>query len=125
MLTPLDLNNKTFGKGFRGYNTGEVDDFFARLAKDYARLYQDNVELKNTVERVSAKLEYYKQMESTMQSTLNVAQETADEVKRGGEQRLRLMEQQTTIECNKKKGGGGCIQRAGAWRRRRLCESGA
>lgn len=70
MLTPLDLNNKNFSKGFRGYDTEEVDEFFAKVAKDFERLYQDNVELKDAVERVSAKLEYYQQMESTMQNTL-------------------------------------------------------
>ena len=46
MLTPLDLNNKNFSKGFRGYDTEEVDEFFAKVAKDFERLYQDNVELK-------------------------------------------------------------------------------
>lgn len=73
MLTPLDLNNKNFSKGFRGYDTEEVDEFFAKVAKDFERLYQDNVELKDAVERVSAKLEYYQQMESTMQNTLVIA----------------------------------------------------
>lgn len=49
MLTPLDLNNKNFSKGFRGYDTDEVDEFFAKVAKDFERLYQDNVELKDAV----------------------------------------------------------------------------
>lgn len=75
MLTPLDLTGKTFSKGFRGYDTEEVNKFIAQVAKDFERLYQDNVELKDTVERVSAKLEYYQHMEGTMQSTLVVAQE--------------------------------------------------
>ena len=61
---------------------------FAKVAKDFERLYQDNVELKDAVERVSAKLEYYQQMESTMQNTLVIAQETADEVKRTASRRL-------------------------------------
>ena len=61
MFTPLDLKNKTFTKGFRGYETEEVDKFFAQVVKDFERLYQDNIELKETVERVSAKLEYYQQ----------------------------------------------------------------
>ena len=65
MFTPLDLKNKTFTKGFRGYETEEVDKFFAQVVKDFERLYQDNIELKETVERVSAKLEYYQQMEAT------------------------------------------------------------
>ena len=47
MLTPLDLNGKTFSKSFRGYDTDEVNQFFLQISKEYERLYQDNVELKD------------------------------------------------------------------------------
>ena len=103
MLTPLDLNSKTFAKGFRGYDADEVNEFFAQVSKDYERLYQDNVELKDTVERVSAKLEYYQHMEGTMQSTLTVAQETADEVKKSSEQKAELLVKKTDTECAQKR----------------------
>ena len=100
MFAPLDLKNKTFTKGFRGYETEEVDKFFAQVVKDFERLYQDNIELKETVERVSAKLEYYQQMEATMQNTLVVAQETADEVKKTSEKKAQLMLDETTAKCD-------------------------
>ena len=77
MLNPEDLKKKTFTKGFRGYEVEEVDKFLAKLIKEYEYLYLDNLEQKETIERVSSKLEYYQQMEATMQSTLAVAQETA------------------------------------------------
>ena len=103
MLTPLDLNGKTFSKGFRGYDTDEVNQFFSQISRDYERLYQDNVELKDSVERVSAKLEYYQRMESTMQSTLVVAQETADEVKKSSQQKAQVLTRETELACNKQK----------------------
>ena len=103
MLTPLDLNGKTFSKGFRGYDTDEVNQFFSQISKDYERLYQDNVELKDSVERVSSKLEYYQRMESTMQSTLVVAQETADEVKKSSRQKAEMLTKETELACNKQK----------------------
>ena len=74
MLNPEDLKKKTFTKGFRGYEVEEVDKFLAKLIKEYEYLYLDNLEQKETIERVSSKLEYYQQMEATMQSTLAVAQ---------------------------------------------------
>ena len=103
MLTPLDLNGKTFSKGFRGYDTDEVNQFFSQISRDYERLYQDNVELKDSVERVSAKLEYYQRMESTRQSTLVVAQETADEVKKSSLQKAQVLTRETELACNKQK----------------------
>ncbi len=99
MFAPLDLKNKTFTKGFRGYETEEVDKFFAQVVKDFERLYQDNIELKETVERVSAKLEYYQQMEATMQNTLVVAQETADEVKKTSEKKAQVLLDETAAKC--------------------------
>ena len=103
MLTPLELNGKTFSKGFRGYDTEEVNQFFSQISRDYERLYQDNVELKDSVERVSARLEYYQKMESTMQSTLVVAQETADEVKKNSLQKAEMLTKETEMACNKQK----------------------
>ena len=99
MLTPQDIKNKTFTKGFRGYEVEEVDKYLAELRKEYEYLYIDNMELKETIERVSSKLEYYQQMEATMQSTLAVAQETADEVKANSEKRAALLEHETQVKC--------------------------
>lgn len=81
MLSAMDIHNKEFKKGFRGYNEMEVDEFLDKVVKDYELLYRENLELKETVERVSGKLEYYQNLESTLQSTLLIAQETASEVR--------------------------------------------
>ena len=99
MLTPVDIKNKKFPKGFRGYEAEAVDKFMAEVLKEYEYLYMDNAELKETVERVSSKLEYYQQMETSMQSTLTVAQETADEVKANSEKKAALLEQETQVKC--------------------------
>ena len=99
MLNPEDLKKKTFTKGFRGYEVEEVDKFLAKLIKEYEYLYLDNLEQKETIERVSSKLEYYQQMEATMQSTLAVAQETADEVKNASEKKAALLEKETAVKC--------------------------
>ncbi len=101
MLTPEDIKKQTtFSKGFRGYEVEEVDKFLATLIKEYEYLYLDNLEQKETIERVSSKLEYYQQMEQTMQSTLTVAQETADEVKAASEKKAALLEQETQVKCD-------------------------
>ena len=97
MLTPLDMHNKTFGKGFRGYSTDEVDEFMERVAKDFERLYQENLEYKETVDRLSHQLEQYQQMESTLRHTLIIAQETAEDVKTNARKETELMLKETEI----------------------------
>lgn len=101
MLTPLDLHGKKFNKEFRGYDSKEVDEFFAQVVKDFERLYQDNIELKEALERATTKLEYFEQMEATMHNTLAIAQETADEVKQSGRKQVELMVKEAEVERRK------------------------
>ena len=81
MLTPLDIENKRFGKQMmNGYNVNEVDDFLDELTLEYGRLYKENAELKEKREELDSDVGKYKNIESTLQSTLIMAQKTADEI---------------------------------------------
>ncbi len=82
MLTPLDIENKKFAKQMvNGYNVDEVDDFLDELTKDYEKLYKDSTESKAKIDELSNSIEKYKNIETTLQSTLMMAQTTAEEVK--------------------------------------------
>lgn len=101
MLTPLDIHNKEFKKNFRGYSETEVDEFLDKVIKDYEQLYRENIELKETIERVSSKLEHYQQMENTLHSTLVIAQETAEEVKLNAKKETELLTKEAEIRAQK------------------------
>lgn len=101
MLTPLDIHNKEFKRSFRGYSETEVDEFLDKVIKDYEQLYRENVELKETIERVSSKLEHYQQMENTLHSTLVIAQETAEEVKLNAKKETELLTKEAEIRAQK------------------------
>lgn len=82
MLTPLDIENKKFSKQMvNGYNVDEVDDFLDELTKDYEKLYKETTESRARLEELANNLEKYKNIENTLQSTLMMAQTTAEEVK--------------------------------------------
>lgn len=80
MLTPMDIHNKEFKKGFRGYKEEDVDDFLDKLVSDFERLYRENGELKDRISIVNEKVDSYNMMEKTLQNTLVVAQSTAEDV---------------------------------------------
>lgn len=101
MLTPLDIHNKEFKKGFRGYSEEEVDAFLDQVVKDYEKLYRENVELKETLDRVNSKLEHYQHMESTLHNTLVIAQETAEEVKLNAKKETELIAKEAEIRAQK------------------------
>ena len=82
MLTPLDIENKKFSKQImNGYNVEEVDDFLDEIGVDFAKKQKEINEVSKKVEELNASLEHYKNIESTLQNTLLMAQSTAEEVK--------------------------------------------
>jgi len=81
MITPLDIENKRFGKQkIGGYNVNEVDDFLDELTLEYGKLYKENAELKSQREELDTDVGKYKNIENTLQNTLVMAQKTADEI---------------------------------------------
>ncbi len=80
MLTPLDIQNREFKKGFRGYNENEVDEFLDRIVADYEKLLRENEKLKERVGANDKEITHYKGLEQNLQDTLIVAQKTAEDV---------------------------------------------
>ncbi|MDD2283377.1 MAG: DivIVA domain-containing protein [Eubacteriales bacterium] len=80
-LTPLDIHNKEFAKGFRGYDEDEVDEFLDRVVKDYEGLIKENMLLKQKAQELSDKLDHYTKIEETLHNAIIVAQQAAQEVK--------------------------------------------
>ncbi|HYE80612.1 MAG TPA: DivIVA domain-containing protein [Clostridia bacterium] len=80
MITPMDVRNKEFKKGLRGYRESEVDEFLDKLVADYERIYRENGELKERVAIDKERIESYNSMEKSLQNTLLVAQTTAEDI---------------------------------------------
>lgn len=80
-LTPLDIHHKEFRRALRGYNEEDVDVFLDEVAEEFERLFKENIELKEQMEKTQGKIEQYEGIEDTLQRTLLVAQKSAEEVK--------------------------------------------
>ncbi len=79
MLTPIDIQNHVLKSTMGGYNKKETDDFIASVQESYEELYKENHDLKEKVTALSEGLQYYKQMESTLQKALVLAEKTSTE----------------------------------------------
>lgn len=90
-LTPMDINNKEFKRGLRGYNAEEVDEFLDEVVESYEELYKENSKLKETVTRLKDKVEHYEKLEVTIQNTLVLAQNAAEQAKETSQKEADLI----------------------------------
>ncbi len=81
MFTPQEIQEKTFPKAmFGGYDMQTVDEFLEPLTEDYIAIYNENAVLKGKMKVLVAKLEEYREQETSMKKALLSAQRTADEI---------------------------------------------
>ena len=90
-LTPMDINNKEFKRGIRGYNPDEVDEFLDEVVENYEELYKENSRLKETVTRLKDKVDHYERLEATIQNTLLLAQNAAEQEKESSQKEADLI----------------------------------
>lgn len=80
-ITPMDINNKEFKKALRGYNPEEVDEFLDEVVDSYEELFKENAILKERISALNDKVDHYSKIENTIQNTLLLAQNTAEQAK--------------------------------------------
>ena len=102
MITPIDIDNKTFKKSkFRGYDINDVETFLVEVMKDYEKLYKENTELKDKVSTMQESISYYKSLEDGVNKTIENAQTTADELKKAAEKEIAMIKKESKIEVQK------------------------
>ncbi|MFC5541323.1 MAG: DivIVA domain-containing protein [Bacilli bacterium] len=90
-LSPLDIHNKEFTRSFRGYAEDEVNEFLDQIIKDYELLLREKKELEDKVKQMTEQMEHFNTMEETLQKSIVVAQEAAEEVRRNAQQEAKLI----------------------------------
>lgn len=90
-LSPLDIHNKEFTRGFRGYAEDEVNEFLDQIIKDYEIVLREKKELEEKIKMMSEQMNHYNLLEDTLQKSIVVAQEAAGEVRRNSEKEAKLI----------------------------------
>lgn len=79
-LTPLDIHHKEFHRSMRGYSEAEVDVFLDQVADEFEKLFKENLDSKEQIEKMQDKVNQYEGQEQTLQKALFMAQQAADNV---------------------------------------------
>ena len=90
-LTPLDIHNKSFNKGFRGYDEDEVNEFLEQVMKDYELVLREKKMLEEKYADAREKLGHFNHIEDALNKSILVAQEAAEDVKRNAKNEAKLI----------------------------------
>ena len=100
MLTPVEMQGKTFKSGGLGYDKKDVEAFFRAVTKDYETLYRENMELKDKVAVLNEGIQYYKSIEKTIQKALVLAEKTAETTKEAANKEAKNIEKEAKVKAN-------------------------
>lgn len=80
-----NISSTQFSSKMKGYNKDEVSAFIDKVAYDYAEFDAQIASLNAKVAELTQQLDRYRELESTMQQTLSMAQSTAEQVRKNAE----------------------------------------
>ncbi|TCI23277.1 DivIVA domain-containing protein [Exiguobacterium sp. SL-10] len=98
-LTPIDIHNKEFSTRFRGYDIDEVNEFLDQIIKEFELLIRENRRYEELVNDMQARIDYFSSMEDTLNKSIIVAQEAAEEVKTNAAKEASLILKQAEREA--------------------------
>lgn len=90
-ITPLDIRQKRFATGFRGYSRREVEAFLELVAGEFEEVVKENIALKEEQKRLSAKLENHQERERTLQETMVTAQRISEDMKSAAKKEAEIV----------------------------------
>lgn len=104
----LDIQNLKMKKVAFGYAEDTVKEILDKICEDYTALTRENYDIKEKLSVLNDGIKHYKTMEESLQSTLIIAQQTGEEVKRNAVEKAdnimreaALKAQQIVMEANK------------------------
>jgi cell division initiation protein len=90
-VTPLDIRRKEFKRSMRGYSDEEVDIFLDEVADEFERLFQENMELHDRMQRLEEQIAGHVQMKDALEKTLISAQLQSDEMRANARKESELI----------------------------------
>src|SRR5690625_7846575 len=91
-----------------GYNEDEVNEFLDQIIKDYEITIREKKDLESKIEELNEKVSHFINIEDTLNKSIVIAQETAEELKANArkETKLIIKEAEKKAERNNNKSKG-------------------
>lgn len=93
------MNN--FSTAFRGYDKDEVKSYLDKVIKEYERLLNSKKEADRKILELNNKLEYFTNLESTMNRAIFTAENASDEIKKVARQEAESLINEAKRNANR------------------------
>jgi DivIVA domain-containing protein len=100
-LTPLDVRSQEFQRGFRGYDTGQVDEFKLAVSDELERLLRDRAQHEERLRSTQEQLRAYKDRERAMNEALVAAQQLRVDSRAQAEREAELVLREANTEAER------------------------
>jgi cell division initiation protein len=100
-ITPLDIRNHLFPRGFGGYARDEVDAFLEMVSEDYEALVREAESYRERVIRLEGQVEKLSSNEAILQETLTTAHRLSEDLKTTAIKEAELMVGEAEIKAEK------------------------
>ncbi len=100
-ITIIDIQHKEFKKALQGFDRNEVNEFLDEIIETLEDEAQARAALQGEIADLRERLSHFKAMEESLQSTLLLAQRTADEVKAAAHKEADLIKQEARLQAER------------------------
>src|SRR5580658_10022942 len=103
-ITVVDIQHRTFKRALQGYERSDVDKFLDEIIESLEDEATARAALEAEIADLKERISHFKAMEESLQSTLLLAQRTADEVKAAAHKEADLIKQEARLASEREIG---------------------
>ncbi len=96
-ITPLDIQQKRFHMGFRGYERGEVDTFLDLVREEMEALLREATELREFRQTFDDRMRELAEKEATVKNTMITTQKLAEDMKESARKEAELLVKEAEV----------------------------
>jgi|GEM_PF-396259 cell division initiation protein len=106
-ITVVDIQHRTFKRALQGYDRTDVDKFLDEIIESLEDEATARAAYEAEIADLKERISHFKAMEESLQSTLLLAQRTADEVKAAAHKEADLIKQEARLQSEREIGSLG------------------
>lgn len=101
MISPLEIQEKEFGRGLKGFKEDEVNEFLDQITLDLERLLEENRQLKAEKAQIEEELKKFKEAETSVLETLETAKALMGDISASAEKRAQILLKNAELDAQR------------------------